>query len=335
MSQPGTPAEDKAIERRPDWKAFTPPDGVEKLSEEWVARLVPERPLRGHKGTFGTLLCVCGSLDYLGAAFLVGHAALRSGAGLVTLAMPRSVQALAAGRVIEATTLGLPETAPGEVDPEAAAELIEGREATGLLVGSGMRAGEPTRNLVTKLIAADGPAAVLDAEALNSLAVTDGWSQTVRRPIVVTPHPGEFKRLDGTEVGDDNAERAERARTASERWGLVVVLKGANTVVAAPDGRLRMAPFQNPAMATGGTGDVLAGILGSLLSQHVEPFEAACLAVWLHGIAGEHVRERIGEAGLLSGELPWEVPRIRRHLAELGRHAAQGTPRVGFAPRNS
>ena len=228
---------------------------------------MPERPLRGHKGTFGTLLCVCGSLDYLGAALLVGHAALRAGAGLVTLALPRSVQTQAAGRVVEATTLGLPETATGDVDADAAAELITGRECSGLLVGSGMRAGEPTRNLVTRLIATDGPAAVLDAEALNSLAVTEGWHETVHRPLVVTPHPGEFRRLDGAEVGDDNAERAERARAASERWGVVVVLKGANTVVAAPDGRLRMAPFQNPALATGGTGDVLAGILGSLLSQ--------------------------------------------------------------------
>jgi NAD(P)H-hydrate epimerase len=328
-------ATDQKAERKPDWKAFTPPDGVEKLTEEWVARLVPDRPLRGHKGTFGTLLCVCGSLDYLGAALLVGHAALRSGAGLVTLAMPRSVQASAAGRVVEATTLGLPETAPGDVDADAAAELVAARQYSGLLVGSGMRAGEGTRNLVLKLIAAEGPAAVLDAEALNSLAVTKDWHERVKRPVILTPHPGEFKRLDGAEVGDDNAERAERARAASERWGVVVVLKGANTAIAAPDGRLLMAPFQNPAMATGGTGDVLAGITGSLVSQHVEPFDAACLAVWLHGIAGEHVRERIGEAGLLAGELPWEVPRIRRHLAELGRHVAQGTPRVGFSPRKS
>jgi NAD(P)H-hydrate epimerase len=331
----GGPPDDTSFERRPEWRSFTPPDGIEKLAEEWVAGLVPERPPRGHKGTFGTLLCVCGSLDYLGAALLVGHAALRSGAGLVTLAMPRSVQTHAAGRVVEATTLGLPEVAPGDVDADAAAELVASRDVSALVVGSGMRAGEPTRNLVRRLIAADGPVAVLDAEALNSLAATDGWHETVRRPLVLTPHPGEFRRLEDAEIGDDNAERAERARAASERWGVTVVLKGANTVIAAPDGRLRMAPFQNPALGTGGTGDVLAGVLGSLLSQHAEPFEAACLAVWLHGIAGEHVRERIGEAGLLAGELPWEVPRIRRHLSELGRHAAQGTPRVGFARRNS
>src|SRR5690349_19271515 len=138
MSGHGTPSDDKGLERRPDWRAFTPPDGIEKLTEEGAAHFVPERPLRGHKGTFGTLLCVCGSLDYLGAALLVGHAAVRSGAGLVTLALPRSVQAQAAGRVVEATTLGLPETAPGDVDAVAAAELIGSRDASALLIGSGM-----------------------------------------------------------------------------------------------------------------------------------------------------------------------------------------------------
>ena len=105
----------------------------------------------------------------------------------------------------------------------------------------------------------------------------------------------------------------------------------AHTVIAAPEGRVLMAPFQNPALATGGTGDVLSGILGSLLAQGAEPFDAACLAVWLHGVAGEHVRERIGDAGLMAGELAGEVPRIRRHLTEVGKHVARGSQRMGFA----
>jgi NAD(P)H-hydrate epimerase len=175
----------------------------------------------------------------------------------------------------------------------------------------------------------------LDAEALNSLAVTEKWWDTVRRPLVLSPHPGEFKRLEDADIGDDDAERAERARVAADRWKSVLVLKGPHTVIAAPDGRFLMAPFQNPAMGTGGTGDVLAGILGALLAQKLDPFDAACLAVWLHGVAGEHVRERIGDAGLLAGELPWEVPRIRRHLTEVGKHAAKGSKRVGFTRRSS
>lgn len=320
-------------ERPPDWRSFQPPTGVEALTEERAAHLVPPRDPRGHKGTFGSLVAICGSLDYLGAALLVAHAALRAGAGLVCIAVPGSLQPLIAGRVLEATTLGIPEVAPGDVDPIKAAKVIAEREATAILVGPGMKAGEGTRNLVRRLVASKGAPALMDAEALNSLAATEKWWESARRPLVLSPHPGEFRRLEDADIGDNDMERAERARAAAERWKSVVVLKGAHTVIAAPDGRVLMAPFQNPAMATGGTGDVLAGILGSLLAQELEPFDAACLAVWLHGVAGEHVRERIGDAGLLAGELPREVPRIRRHLIEVGKHVVTGNQRVGFTRR--
>jgi hydroxyethylthiazole kinase-like uncharacterized protein yjeF len=277
------------------------------------------------------LVCVCGSLDYLGASVLVSRAALRAGAGLVCVAVPASLQPLVAGRVAEVITLGLPETAPGEVDAIKAANQLEEHRQTAMLVGPGLKPGEGTRALVRRLAAAKGVPAVLDAEALNSLAVTDAWWKPVTRPLVVTPHHGEFERLDGSPVGDEDTERADRAAAAAARWGCVVVLKGAHSVIAAPDGRLLMAPFANPAMGAGGTGDVLAGILGSLLAQGAEPFDAACLAVWLHGVAGEHVRERIGDAGLLAGDLADEVPRIRRHLTQVGRQVAHGGGRVGFA----
>lgn len=326
---------DPTKERLPDWRTFQPPPGIDLLDETRAAGLVPARDPRGHKGTFGTFVAVCGSLDYLGAALLVAHAALRAGAGLVCLAVPGSLQPLVAGRVLEAITLGLPEVAPGDLDPTGTSETLAERRATAILVGPGMRAGEGTRSLVRRIAADEGVPVLLDAEALNTLAVTDGWWKLVRRPLVLTPHQVEFQRLDGREVRDDDAERARRAREAAMRWKSVVVLKGPHTVIASPDGRAAMAPFQNAAMAAGGTGDVLAGILGSLLAQKVEPFDAACLAVWLHGVAGEHVRERIGDAGLLAGELPWEVPRIRRHLTEGDRHTARGSQRVGFARRDS
>ena len=321
--------------RLPDWRTFQPPDGIGALDEAAASRLVPARDPRGHKGTFGTLLAVCGSLDYLGASLLVSHAALRAGVGLLCVAVPASLQPLIAGRVPEATSLGLPEVEPGEVDATAATAAIAAYKASAILLGPGLRAGEGTRNLVRRLVAADGVPMSLDAEALNSLALTESWWTLLRRPVVVTPHPMEFQRLDGQPVGDGDVERAERARAAAAKWNCVVVLKGAHTVVAAPDGRLLMAPFQNPAMATGGTGDVLSGLLGSLLAQHAEPFDAACLAVWLHGMAGEHLRERLGDAGLLSGELAGEVPRIRRHLTEVGKHVARGSQRVGFARHES
>ncbi len=321
-------------ERERDWRRFEPPDGVERLDEERVATLVPRRDPRGHKGTFGTLVAVCGSLDYTGAGLLASLAALRAGAGLVCLAVPASLQPLFAGRVIEAITMALPETSPGEVDPEASAAAIAKRAPDALLIGSGLRAGEATRDLVIRLIAAEGPPAVLDAEALNSLAKTPEWWSAAKRPSVLTPHPGEFARLDGSTVPDDDGARVERARAAAARWGRVVVLKGAHTVVAAPDGRAATAGFENPGLATGGTGDVLAGTTGSLLAQGCAPYEAACLAVYLHGLAAEHVRERLGDSGLLASDLPFEIARVRRHLTGLGRRTI-GQRRLGFVPRGT
>ena len=318
----------------PDWRRFKAPHGVETLNEEHAATLVPERDLRGHKGTFGTLLCVCGSLDYLGASLLVGYAAVRAGAGLVSVAVPASLQPIVAGRVMEATTMGLPETASGDLDATAALAAIHGRsDADALLVGSGMRPGDATRDLTLGIVREAGIPAVLDAEALNSLARTPDWWAKRKRTLILTPHPGEFGRLEDKPVADDDAERVERAGAAATRWGTVVVLKGAHTVVAEPDGGVAMAGFENPALATGGTGDVLAGTIASLLAQGMAPFDAACLGVFLHGVAGEHVRERVGDAGLLAGELPAEVARVRRHLAGLKVRVSTPNRRLGFNPR--
>jgi len=287
---------------------------------------------------------VCGSLDWLGAAILAGTAALRTGAGLVTLSVPASLQPIIAGRVPELITMGLPETGPGIVDAAGAIAAIAARPHTGLLVGPGLRPGPETSDLVMHLVAGQGasqqpagagagtvPApAVIDATALNALAGIEEWWERRVRLCVLTPHPGEFGRLDGGPVGPDAAVRVERASAAAVRWGVVVVLKGARTVVAAPDGRVASSSFANPALGTGGTGDVLAGIIGSLLAQGVPTWEAACLAVYLHGTAAEHFRERLGDAGLLASDLLPEIPRVRR---ELQRQRSTGDRRIGFAPR--
>jgi len=310
----------------------TPPPGdVAVLDDETVAALLPTRPARGHKGTFGKVLVVAGSLDYAGAALLTCRAAGRAGAGLVTLAVPESLQPLFAAKVVEATTMGLPESGVEEVDPELATARILDHEHDALVIGPGLRPGLATRDLVVALLGVadvDEPApAVLDAEALRSLASVHEWWQGTTRPCVVTPHPGEFARLragsghepdvDG-DVGADDAARSRAARAAAAEWGVVVVLKGARTVIASPDGRLAMAPFENPALASGGTGDVLAGALGALLGQGLEPFDAARLAVYLHGVAGDAIRERIGDAGLLASDLPDQLPLARRRLQAMG-----------------
>jgi NAD(P)H-hydrate epimerase len=311
------------------------PEGVERIDDATVASLVPARDEAGHKGTFGTLVAVCGSLDFLGAALLAGTASLRAGVGIAVLAVPASLQPLAAGRVPELVTLALPETAPHQVDPVAAVAAIEGRAHTALLVGPGLRPGTATSELVARLVAGPGTdiasAAVVDAEALNVLAGRRRWWGTVGRPVVLTPHPGEFARLDGSPVGAGDQERADRARDAARRWRQVVVLKGARTVVAEPSGACAMSESSNPALATGGTGDVLSGIAASLLAQGSTPWDAARLAVHLHATAGEHVRERLGDAGLLASDLLGEIPRVRRHLVRLAERSTPASRRMGFA----
>jgi NAD(P)H-hydrate epimerase len=336
----GPPADD------PDAKAKAPPiEGAEVLDDAIAAALLPTRDVRGHKGAFGKVLVIAGSLDYAGAALLVCRAAGRAGAGLVTLAVPESLQPLFAAKVVEATTMGLPEDDVEEVDPEPALARILDHEHDAIVVGPGLRPGLATAELVRLLLTTgdDTGAApiVLDAEALRSLATMEGWWEGDHRPSVLTPHTGEFARLragsgrdpeaDGDLAADD-AARATAARDAAAAWNQVVVLKGAKTVIAAPDGRVAVAPFENPALASGGTGDVLAGTIGSLLAQHLAPYDAARLGVYLHGLAGDTVRERIGDAGLLASDLPDPIAIARKRLAGIAERQKTGG-RLGFGVR--
>jgi NAD(P)H-hydrate epimerase len=323
-----------------------PAPGAVVLDDEIVSGLLPERPARGHKGRFGKLLVIAGSLDYAGAALLVCRAAGRTGAGLVTLAVPESLQPLFAAKVVEATTMALPEDDVEEIEPEDALARILDHEHDAIVLGPGLRPGLATTELVRELLSVPEepvPAPiVLDAEALRSLASLDRWWDGVARRAVLTPHAGEFGRLragsghdpvaDGDLVEDD-AARASAARDAATTWNQVVVLKGARTVVAAPDGAVSVAPFENPALASGGTGDVLAGAIGSLLAQGLAPFDAARLGVYLHGLAGDAVRERIGDAGLLASDLPDAIALARKRLAALAERRAAGK-RLGFGARD-
>ncbi len=322
-------------------------DAGSTLDDRTVAALLPERPSRGHKGTFGKLLVIAGSLDYAGAALLVCRGAGRAGAGLVTLAVPESLQPLFAAKVIEATTMALPEDDVEEIDPEPSIARILDHEHDAIVLGPGLRPGLATTELVRQLLTAgdDGSPApiVLDAEALRSMATLGEWWTVATRPAVLTPHPGEFARLragagiEATEDGDltaDDAARTRAARDAAARWGKVVVLKGAKTVIADPDGSVAVAPFENPALASGGTGDVLAGIIGALLAQGLKPPAAARVGVYLHGMAGDLVRERLGDAGLLASDLPDAVPLVRKRLTVIAERE-RGGKQLGFAVRSA
>jgi len=325
-----------------------PVEGAELLDDQIASALLPVRDKRGHKGSFGKLLVLAGSLDYAGAALLVCRAAGRAGAGLVTLAVPESLQPLFAAKVVEATTMALPEDDVEEIDAEPSLARILDHDHDAIVIGPGLRPGLSTAELVRLLLAAgdDGSApTVLDAEALRSLAADEHWWEGDRRPSVLTPHSGEFARLragsglepeaDGDLEGDDRA-RATAARDAATAWNQVVVLKGARTVIAAPDGRLSVAPFENPALASGGTGDVLSGTIGSLLAQHLAPYDAARLGVYLHGLAGDSVRDRLGDSGLLASDLPEPIAMARKRLAGVAeRRASSGRLGFGLLPRDT
>lgn len=342
---PAPPADEPTARRERRGSDRPWPEGATRLDDDLVASLLPERPDRGHKGSFGRLLVIAGSLDYAGAALLVCRAAGRAGVGLVTLAVPESLQPLFAAKVVEATTMALPEDDVEEVDPERALARILDHEHDALVVGPGLRPGLATAELVRQLIAAPGDDAapiVLDAEALRSIATMDGWWDGERRPAVLTPHAGEFERLragsgrdpaaDGDLVDDDMA-RVAAARDAATSWRQVVVLKGARSVIAAPDGDVAVAPWENPALASGGTGDVLAGTIGALLAQGLPPFTAARVGVYLHGAAGEGVRDRVGDAGLLASDLPDALAIARKRLVAVAERRAAGR-RLGFGARD-
>jgi ADP-dependent NAD(P)H-hydrate dehydratase / NAD(P)H-hydrate epimerase len=318
------------------------------MDDAAAAALLPDRPARGHKGTFGKVLAIAGSIDYAGAALLVCRAAGRAGAGLVTLAIPESLQPLFAAKVVEATTMALPEDDVEEVDPEPAIARIHDHEHDAIVLGPGLRPGLATTELVRMLLAvpehdATPAPMVLDAEALRSMATLGQWWIGSVRPCVLTPHPGEFARLRegaglesedaGDLSGDDDARRTA-ATAAAQAWRQVVVLKGAKTVIAEPDGTVTVAPFENPGLATGGTGDVLAGVIAGLLAQGLTPGAAARLGVYLHGTAGDLVRERLGDAGMLASDLPDALPLVRKRLAVIADRNKSGK-RLGFAVRDT
>ena len=325
---------------------------TELMTQRWARSLLPERPPDAHKGTFGRALVVAGSPRYVGAAELAVGGALRVGTGLVTLACARSVYPILASKLREATFEPLPDedgylsaeaahavrqvigpsthsTSSGQAGSGRSDKAGPGQGYDALLVGCGL--GQEgyvrafMRSLLTALAEKDTAApstgsgqarrgVVIDADGLNNLAGVKAWWKELPAPAVVTPHPGEMSRLTGLPVEEVQSDRLAVARAHAGEWGVTVVLKGANTVVAAPDGRVWLSPFANPGLASGGTGDVLAGTIVGLLAQGVEPPEAAALGVYLHGLAGERVREELGSAGMIAGDLLPALPRAIKEV---------------------
>ncbi len=275
----------------------------------WVRRVLPPRPSDAHKGTFGTCLVVAGSLSYTGAALLAGKAAYRSGAGLVTLAIPAPLHSALAGQLPEATWVPLPHE-EGYIAASAAETALEAAaRATALVIGPGFGLRPTTGQFLAACLEGlaqmtSPPPLVLDADGLKLLSRLPNWFQRLPAPAVLTPHPGEMTFLSGLTKEQIQSDRLAIARRCAEEWGQVLVLKGAFTVIAAPDGQAAIIPVAAPALARAGTGDVLAGLIAGLLAQGVPPFPAAVAGSWIHAFAGLQAIEEIGNsASVLAGDV--------------------------------
>ena len=299
-------------------EAMEPPE-LRLVTPESLRPLVPVRRREAHKGSFGHVLVVAGSPGKTGAAHLAAMGALRSGAGLVTVATPRSCQPVVATLGAEYMTEGLAEAADGTV---AASSLpgVLAHPATVIAAGPGLGSGEGVAALVAGLVARADRPLVLDADALNAFAGRpNGLKTRPGQTIVVTPHPGEMARLLGVATADVQARRVDAARDLARSAGLFVVLKGHRTVIATPFGRVHVNPTGNPGMATGGTGDVLTGMIAGWLAQFGDAEHACLLAVYLHGAAGDRAVVAEGEVSMIAGDLLGRIGESVRHLLAPGR----------------
>ncbi len=304
---------------------------TELITDRWASSALPGRPLEANKGSFGRVLVAAGSISYIGAAYLACVGAMRVGAGLVTLATAASLQPVLAARLTEATYLPLPESHRGIISPQAARLIHRQMEHYNvLLLGCGLGQSQSVMRFVRATVLQSReplPSLVLDADALNTLSQIPGWWQQLASNAILTPHPGEMARLAGVSIGEVQQDRVSITRRVAREWNKTVVLKGAYTVIAAPGGETRISPITNPGLASAGTGDVLTGAIAGLVAQGLSLFDAAALGVYLHGKAGEVVRGRLGDAGMVATDLLPELPLVIKELYRLNSGYHQETNR--------
>ncbi len=289
---------------------------TEMLTGALVDTFLPQRPLDSNKGTFGKVMLLSGSLPYPGSAFLAGSAAGRIGAGLVTLAITEQMLHIYASSLHEATYVILPEEQAGSIERvNTLLKHLEGYRA--LLIGPGLGQSPYIREVILQVLEhlrglpeGQRPQLVVDADGLNNLSALEHWWLLLPAGTVITPHPGEMGRLcNGLKVSGGKIDRLELARNKAREWQVTLVLKGACTIITEPGGRTRINWLANPALATAGTGDVLAGMVAGLLAQKVPPFDAASAAVYLHTAAAELVSADLGHMGLMAADLLPQIPR--------------------------
>lgn len=322
----------------PSWKS------IKRIvaDDHWVSSTLPQRPRDAHKGTFGTVMVVAGSVNYTGAALMAGKAAYLAGAGLVQMAVPAPLHAALAGQFPEGIWLLLPHEM-GVISESGAEVVLENMEKkTALLIGPGIGIEDETEWFVGRLLSSTTqgkkpeigfvtptvqgekaekvvlPPLVIDADGLKLMAKISDWADKLTKPAILTPHPGEMAVLTGLEVGEIQFKRLETAEEYAVKWGHVIVLKGANTIVAHPDGRTAVIPVADPSLSRAGTGDVLAGIIVGLRGQGLEAFEAAVSGAWIHGNSGINAAKKLGtRTSVLAGDLLTTIPEIFHNLQSI------------------
>lgn len=286
------------------------------LKAEMIRGLLVPRLPDTHKGATGHLLVVAGSPGKTGAAAMTAMAAMRIGAGLVTLGAPASLNPVLEAQVLEAMTTSLPETVDGllsESSIDKIKDLISGKRA--LVFGPGVGISPEITALLLRTLPILKAPVVIDADGLNNLAADVDMLRTSKAPIILTPHPGEMARLTGASVHRIQADRLNYAREFARKHHVHVVLKGARTVIAHPDGKIYINPTGNAGMASGGMGDVLTGIIGGLLAQGYAPETATHIGVYLHGAAADHLAEQIGPVGFLASDILQALPVLMKRLS--------------------
>jgi len=271
---------------------------IQEIQKKWKPRNT-----RSHKGDYGRVFILAGSRGLTGAAYLSAMAAVRAGAGLVTLGVPEAVYPVVARRAAEVMVRPFPSNRQGSLAFSARRAILNFAAAQDVLaVGPGLSQNPDTQKLIRSLLQTGLPT-ILDADGLNAFRAQTAGLLKHAQPLILTPHPGEFKKVFQSKLPSTDHGRKQSAVAAAKKCRVIMILKGHHTVVADPRGRVFVNPTGNPGMATGGTGDVLTGILAALLGQGFEPWDAARFGVYLHGLAGDLAARRYGEVSLAAGDL--------------------------------
>lgn len=274
------------------------------LNDSEVKKMLPPRLPVSHKGTYGTALLACGSEKMPGAACIAASGALRSGAGLVKLVFPFGAYIPIVSKLTEAVFVPVKPNAEGTFDSEAGEEIIkQASSASALLIGCGMGVNKDTVRTVQMVTQKAEIPLVVDADALNALSADTGVLKKTKAPVIITPHPGEMSRLCGKQINEILADTVGTALTFSASYGVITVLKTENTVVCSPEGRVYINTTGNSGLAKGGSGDLLSGMMVSLLAQGMDPYECACIAVYLHGRCADEVAAKLSQRGMLVSDM--------------------------------